>query len=138
MTALRTLALTLGSVAVATFATVANAFPIASSGEGASVLVGGTSDIVATYQGNSASFSNDLYLMWDGAAGKPGDDGNLSNDVFIFNNHSSASPARWPSPATSTSPPARSTSTSAAPAPASPTCWPSPATSRSAARPTPP
>jgi hypothetical protein len=90
MTALRTLALALGSVAVATFATVANAFPIASSGEGASVLVGGTSDIVATYQGNSASFSNDLYLMWDGAAGKPGDDGNLSNDVFIFNNHSSA------------------------------------------------
>ena len=31
----------------------------------------------------------DRYLMWDGAAGKPGDDGNPSNDVFIFNNHSS-------------------------------------------------
>jgi hypothetical protein len=87
MTALRTLALALGSVAVTTFATVANAFPIAASGEGAVVLVGGTSDIIATYQGNSAAFSNDLYLMWDGAAGKPGDDGDLSNDVFIFNNH---------------------------------------------------
>ncbi|MQM30411.1 MAG: PEP-CTERM sorting domain-containing protein [Candidatus Accumulibacter phosphatis] len=68
---------------------VAHAFPIASSGEGLSVLVGGTDPIVAKYEGNSAAYSNDLYLMLDGM-GNPGDDGNLSNDSFIFNNHSSA------------------------------------------------
>jgi len=67
----------------------ANAFPIASSGDGLNVLVNGTNPVVATYQGNSASFSNNLYLMLD-AAGNPGDDGNLLNDLFIFNNHTSA------------------------------------------------
>ncbi|WP_291993629.1 PEP-CTERM sorting domain-containing protein [Candidatus Accumulibacter sp. ACC003] len=67
---------------------VANAFPIASTGEGLSVLVGGTDPIIATYQGNSAAYSNDLYLMLDGL-GKPGDDGDVSNDLFIFNNHAS-------------------------------------------------
>ena len=64
----------------------ANAFPIASSGEGASVVVSGTGSILATYQGNSAAYSNDLYLMLD-AAGDPGDDGIVGNDLFIFNNH---------------------------------------------------
>lgn len=67
---------------------VANAFPIASTGEGLSVLVGGTDPIIAKYQGNSASYSNDLYLMLDGL-GKPGDDGITGNDLFIFNNHAS-------------------------------------------------
>jgi len=68
---------------------VANAFPIASTGEGLNVLVGGTDPIIAKYEGNSASYSNDLYLMLD-SSGTPGDDGISSNDMFIFNNHSSA------------------------------------------------
>jgi len=68
---------------------VAHAFPIASTGEGLNVLVGGTDPIVAKYEGNSASYSNDLYLMLD-SSGTPGDDGISSNDMFIFNNHSSA------------------------------------------------
>jgi hypothetical protein len=68
----------------------AHAFPIAPPGtEGLQVLVAGTDPVVATYQGNSAVYSDDLYLMLDGL-GQPGDDGNLSNDLFIFNNHTSA------------------------------------------------
>jgi hypothetical protein len=65
-----------------------HAFPIANTGTGLQVLVGSTSNIIATYQGNSASYSNDLYLMLDGA-GNPGNDGNTGNDLFIFNNHGS-------------------------------------------------
>ncbi|MCA2618421.1 MULTISPECIES: PEP-CTERM sorting domain-containing protein [unclassified Microcystis] len=68
---------------------VAYSFPIASPGtEGIKVLVSNTSPIIATYEGNSAWFSNSLYLMRDGL-GNPGDDGDFSNDLFIFNNHSS-------------------------------------------------
>lgn len=68
----------------------ASAFPIAAQGtEGLQVFVNSAESVVATYQGNSASYSNDLYLALDGL-GKPGDDGNLSNDLFIFNNHGSA------------------------------------------------
>lgn len=66
-----------------------HAFPIANTGGGLQVLVGSASNVIATYQGNSASFSNDLYLMMDGD-GNSGDDGDTSNDLFIFNNHSSA------------------------------------------------
>jgi hypothetical protein len=67
----------------------AHAFPIAIAGtEGLNVLVAG-SPIIATYQGNSASYSNDLYLMLD-SNGHSADDGNLANDLFIFNNHASA------------------------------------------------
>ena len=70
-------------------ASSASAFPIAIAGtEGFPVFVTGTDPIVATYQGNSAAFSNDLYLMLDGS-GLPGDDGILANDLFIFNNHAS-------------------------------------------------
>ncbi len=66
------------------------AFPIAAPGtEGFFVGVSGTDPVIATYQGNSATYSNDLYLALDGA-GNPGNDGNLSNDLFIFNNHASA------------------------------------------------
>lgn len=69
---------------------LAYAFPIASSGtEGLSVYSSGDDDIIATYQGNSASYSNDLYLMMN-EFGTPGDDGDFSNDLFVFNNHSSA------------------------------------------------
>ena len=65
------------------------AFPIAPPGtEGLKVIVTSGNPIVATYQGNSAAYSNDLYLMLD-AAGNPGDDGNPANDRFIFNNHAS-------------------------------------------------
>lgn len=68
----------------------AYAFPIAAAGtEGNAVIVAGTNPIVATYEGNSASYSNDLYLELDGA-GLPGLDGNSSNDLFIFNNHGNA------------------------------------------------
>lgn len=57
---------------LALFAMSANAFPIASpGGEGLKVIVGGTGHVMATYQGNSASYSNDLLL--DG--------------VLVFNNH---------------------------------------------------
>jgi hypothetical protein len=66
----------------------AAAFPIAIGGEGASILVGGSDDVLATYLGNSAAFSNDLYLARLGS-GDPGIDGDNSNDLFIFNNHSS-------------------------------------------------
>lgn len=52
-----------------------SAFPIATGGEGLAVVVSGTGDVIATFQGNSGSFSNDLYL-----AGQPG---------IIFNNQSS-------------------------------------------------
>jgi len=58
------------------------AFPIATPGtEGNPVVVSGTDDIIARYEGNSASYSNDLYLVTD--------DGIAGNDIFIFNNHSS-------------------------------------------------
>jgi hypothetical protein len=64
-------------------------FPIAASGtEGLEVVVSSSEPVVATYQGNSASYSNDLYLMLD-ESGNPGDDGNPANDQFIFNNHTS-------------------------------------------------
>jgi hypothetical protein len=42
----------------------------------------------ATYQGNSAAFSNDLYLELN-ALGLPGMDGIAANDLFIFNNQTS-------------------------------------------------
>lgn len=71
-------------VAAATLAAPlsAMAFPIAAPGtEGLAVLAGG-GIVTATYEGNSASYSNDLYLYTD--------DGIAGNDIFIFNNHGSA------------------------------------------------
>lgn len=69
------------AAAVATLSlgsSAALAFPIAAPGsEGFSVVVGSTGSVTATYQGNSATYSNDLYLVL------PGD------DLFIFNNHAS-------------------------------------------------
>ncbi len=63
---------------------LAHAFPIAAAGtEGFKVFVGTTGDIIAKYEGNSAAYSNDLYLDL-GAFGPTGE------DVFIFNNHGSA------------------------------------------------
>jgi hypothetical protein len=58
------------------------AFPIATPGtEGLAVLAGNSGSVVATYQGNSAAYSNDLYLFTD--------DSIAGNDIFIFNNHTS-------------------------------------------------
>jgi hypothetical protein len=58
------------------------AFPIATEGtEGLKVLAGGGT-VIATYQGNSAGYSNDLYLVTN--------DEIDNNDIFIFNNHASA------------------------------------------------
>jgi hypothetical protein len=80
-------AVLLGVAAVSTLSL--HAFPIAVPGtEGFSVIVAGTGPIIATYEGNSASYSNDLYLELD-AGGNPGMDGITSNDLFIFNNHAS-------------------------------------------------
>ncbi|MEO5812325.1 MAG: PEP-CTERM sorting domain-containing protein [Rhodanobacter sp.] len=57
------------------FAMGASAFPIAPPGtEGLKVIVGSTSNVIATYVGNSAAYSNDLRL----------------NGNFIFNNHTTA------------------------------------------------
>ena len=72
-------------LAAAVFAApmTAFAFPIAAAGtEGLTVLAGNTGNIIATYQGNSASYSNDLYLVTN--------DGIANNDIFIFNNHGSS------------------------------------------------
>ena len=64
----------------------AQAFPIASPGsEGFVIVANSSSPIVATYLGNSAAFSDDLFLAI-GPSGQPGIDGNFANDVFIFNN----------------------------------------------------
>lgn len=67
----------------------AGSHPIATPGtEGFKVIVSTGDPIIATFQGNSGSFSNDLYLMLDGG-GNPGDDGDFGNDLFIFNNQTS-------------------------------------------------
>lgn len=56
------------------------AFPIAIAGtEGEPVIVNGTDDVIATYRGNSASYSNDLYFGIQVATA----------NQFVFNNHSS-------------------------------------------------
>ncbi|MFT4517729.1 MAG: hypothetical protein ACI9JM_000106 [Halioglobus sp.] len=55
---------------------VAKAFPIASFGDGLIAVVNSTEDIIATYLGNSAQFSNDLFYGFT--------TGDTSN--FIFNN----------------------------------------------------
>ncbi len=54
----------------------AAAFPIASTGDGLLVIASGVGSVKATYQGNSASYSNDLYLENTG--------------TFVFNNHSNS------------------------------------------------
>ena len=45
--------------------------------------------LTLTYEGTAATYSNDLYLMRDSFGGNT-DDGDLTNDLFLFNNHSSA------------------------------------------------
>lgn len=61
------------------FATAASAFPIAAPGtEGLKVIVSQPGNVRATYRGNSATYSNDLYF------GLSVSDAN----TFVFNNHS--------------------------------------------------
>lgn len=58
--------------ALVLLAMTAHAFPIAAPGtEGLSVIVSGTNHVMATYEGNSAAYSDDLLL----------------NGSLIFNNH---------------------------------------------------
>jgi hypothetical protein len=71
------------AASIALLPTVASAFPIAAVGtEGLAVIVSGTDAIIAKYQGNSAAYSNNLYLGVS-ASSNPG-------DVFIFNNQANA------------------------------------------------
>jgi hypothetical protein len=83
--------LSLGAISAAVLFTpmAAQAFAIAAPGtEGLDVVVGNGGGVVtATFQGNSGSFSNDLYLMLDNF-GNSVDDGNTANDLFVFNNQS--------------------------------------------------
>jgi hypothetical protein len=84
--------LILNAISMSVFITpmASQAFSIADPGtEGLNVVVAGSGVVIATYDGNSASYSNDLYLMLD-AQGRPGNDGITTNDLFIFNNQTSA------------------------------------------------
>jgi hypothetical protein len=72
---MKTLTRLAAATALAFSGTAAFAFPIAAAGtEGFSVIASGGA-ITATYQGNSAAYSNDLYLD--------------NTSLFIFNNHAS-------------------------------------------------
>lgn len=54
----------------------AQAFPIAAPGTEGLLVIASGGEVTATYQGNSASYSNDLYLVNTGA--------------FVFNNHANS------------------------------------------------
>lgn len=72
---------TLAAVVALALSVSACAFPIANSGDGFIVVVDSTGDIIATYEGNSAGYSNDLYLV-----------SSTSDPITgpaIFNNHAS-------------------------------------------------
>lgn len=78
--------LTISMLALGLTAGTAKAFPIAVPGtEELPVIVTGTDDVIATYLGNSAGYSNDLLLSM--TVSGPGLDGLPANDVFLFNNH---------------------------------------------------
>lgn len=59
------------------FSIAAQAFPIAAPGTEGFLVISSGGDVVATYEGNSASYSNDLYLV------------NMLTNTIIFNNHTS-------------------------------------------------
>jgi len=70
----------LGLVLSIVLGSAVQAFPIAIEGtEGLEVIASSTNNVIATYQGNSAAFSNDLFLE------RPGE-----SSLFVFNNHESA------------------------------------------------
>ena len=64
----------LAAVVLAAASMSSYAAPIASTGAGLSVIVSGTSHVIATYEGTSASYSNNLYL----------------GNRLLFNNHTTA------------------------------------------------
>ena len=66
-----------GTLSALLLASQAQAFPIATTGTGAKVVVGSTGNVVATYQGTSAAFTDLLYLVQPGS------------DVLLFNNQTS-------------------------------------------------
>jgi hypothetical protein len=68
----------------------AYAFPIAPVGTECRIVIAGSSvPVVATYLGNSAQYSSNLFLELL-SGGTPGGDGDRTNDRFIFNNQTSA------------------------------------------------
>jgi len=70
-------------------ASSASALPIPVSGsEGLAVVAGSRNPVIATYQGYSSDYVNDLFLLLD-ADGNPGDDGVLENDLLVFGTQSS-------------------------------------------------
>lgn len=83
----RTALTALGALSLAT---VSHAFPIAPPGtEGLAILVGKAGNVIARFHGDSAAYSNDLFLMRN-ASGQPGIDADFGNDLFLFNNDASA------------------------------------------------
>ena len=79
--------LSLSAVSLAVLANpiAAQAFTIAAPGtEGFNVVANGGT-VTASYDGSTAGYSNDLYLMLD-ALGNPGNDGITTNDRLLFNN----------------------------------------------------
>lgn len=86
MPSIRSLAGALAVAVLVPLSLPAQAFPIAVPGsEGFVIVANSSSPIIARYLGNSAAFSDDLFLAI-GASGQPGIDGNLANDILIFNN----------------------------------------------------
>ena len=55
---------------------------------GSNAIISEYDRMTARYEGTGAYYSNDLYLMLD-SYGNVADDGDLMNDLLIFNNHSS-------------------------------------------------
>jgi hypothetical protein len=69
--------LKIAAAAAALSASVAaQAFPIAAPGTEGVLVIATGGDVMATYQGNSAAYSNDLYLVNTG--------------TFVFNNHANS------------------------------------------------
>ncbi|WP_373538664.1 PEP-CTERM sorting domain-containing protein [Chamaesiphon sp.] len=80
----------LSAISVTILATpiAVQAFTIAAPGtEGFDVVANG-GNVTAIYDGTTAGYRDDLYLMLD-ALGNPGNDGITGNDLFIFNNQDS-------------------------------------------------
>jgi len=83
------LALALTILAMPALAATTFAFPFVPMDLSAPTAIVTNSDrMTLTYEGTAATYSNDLYLMLD-SSGRIADDGVLSNDLLVFNNHSS-------------------------------------------------
>lgn len=84
------IALTLAMLAIPALSGTAVAFPPAVPMDlsRSTAIVTEAERMTLTYEGTAATYSSDLYLMLD-SFGNVGDDGVLTNDLFLFNNHSS-------------------------------------------------